>query len=160
MARFDKPDGSKEFRPASRNEHGWVLSDPAGSLPLYRLNEIPPTGPVIVTEGEKCADAAWSIGLPAVTSPHGARSAGKADWSALGGRDVIILPDNDEAGRSYAAEVARILTSLDPPAQVKVVELPDLPVSGDVVDYLDNQKNVEPERLRARILKLAEAVPK
>ena len=47
---------------------------------------------------KKAADAARSIGLAATTSPHGPRSAGKADWSPLAGKEVIILPDNDQPG--------------------------------------------------------------
>jgi hypothetical protein len=61
-------------------------------LPLYRLDELTaePETPVVVTEGEKCADAAAQI-FPnsiATTSSQGAASAQKTDWSPLAGRTL------------------------------------------------------------------------
>jgi hypothetical protein len=50
------------------------------------------------------------------------------------GRDVIVLPDNDDAGRDHAcavaANLARVATS------VRILELPHLPPKGDVSDWL------------------------
>ena len=69
---------------------------------------------MLVCEGEKASDAAARL-LPAyvtVTSPHGSKSAAKADWSALAGRDVTIWPDNDEPGAAYAAAVAQCLGAI------------------------------------------------
>jgi DNA primase len=42
-----------------------------------------------------------------ITSSGGSNAANKADWSPMEGRDVSIWPDNDDAGRHYAAEVAK-----------------------------------------------------
>ena len=84
---------------------------------------------VYVTEGEKAADAAQFIELTATTSPHGAKSTGKADWSSLAGKEVILLPDEDEAGRKYADEVARNLAELEPAPTVKLIELDNLPIA-------------------------------
>jgi len=157
VARFLLDDGGKTYRPIHRHGDGWVIGDPAGPLPLYRGDGIPGSGPVIVVEGEKCADAAATIGLAGVTSAHGAEAAAKTDWSPLAGRDVIILPDNDTAGTGYAEEVASILSRLTPPARVKVVVLPDLPEGGDICDWLEALDAREPESLRAAILDMAEA---
>jgi hypothetical protein len=63
VARFSLADGGKTFRPIHRNAAGWSIGDPAGALPLYRGNTIGDAGPVVVVEGEKCADAAASVGL-------------------------------------------------------------------------------------------------
>jgi hypothetical protein len=103
--------------------------------PLYRVNELPADGPVYVTEGERCADTAWSVGLATVASAHGSNAAGKTDWTPLAGRDVVILPDNDSAGERYARDVTAILLRLNPPARVKVVRLPNLPPGGDIVEF-------------------------
>ena len=101
VARYDLPCG-KQFRPIHRAADGWHIGDPPGLWPLYGLPTLPSDGPIYVCEGEKCAGAACAIGLPATTSAHGSSSAGKTDWTLLAGRDVIILPDNDEPGRKYA----------------------------------------------------------
>ncbi len=159
VARFDLDDGGKEFRPVHRSKGGWKVGDPQGSLPLFRLNELPAAGPIIVCEGEKAADAARLIGLPATTSSHGSSSAARSDWTPLAGRLVIIFPDHDEAGRKYARDVARIAAKLDPPAQVKIVELPGLPAGGDMVEFLEARDSRDTESILVEVGKLADATP-
>jgi putative DNA primase/helicase len=112
--------------------------------PLYGLQLLAERleAPVLVVEGEKTADAAAEL-LPdflVVTSPFGAKSAGKADWSVLNGREVTIWPDNDEAGAGYAAAVLRRVP------HAKLVELPaflkdgwdlaDVPTTGITPDII------------------------
>ena len=135
VARFDVP-GDKEIRPVYPTGDGWAVGDPQGPLILYRLDNIRATERVFVFEGEKAADAAAGIGLNATTSAHGADCAKKTDWTPLAGSEVVILPDNDEPGRRYAREVAEILVRLDPPAAVKIVELPNLGAGEDIVEFI------------------------
>lgn len=81
---------------------------------------------VIVTEGEKAADAAGRL-LPdhvVVTSPNGSKSAAKADWSVLVGRRVVIWPDADAPGAAYAEAVARLVREAGA-AFVAVLTLPE-----------------------------------
>ena len=100
----------------------------------YRIDEWPAEGVVLICEGEKCADALWEAGFTATT-----RAGGASKWEAaltphFSGRDVIILPDNDDAGRAYADKV---IDALNETAKSLVVcELPDLPEKGDVIDWL------------------------
>ena len=138
--------GHKTFRPISSTEGGWKIGDPAGELPLYRLPEFADDGPVFVAEGEKAAEAVRSLGFVATTSAHGAKSPQKTDWSPLAGRDVIILPDNDDAGGAYAEEVLQLLGRLSPAPQVRIVELPDLPEHGDVVEFVAGQPDATAAR--------------
>lgn len=153
--------GDKDIRPVSKTARGWIIGGMLEPRPLYRLPELlsRPDERVYVTEGEKAADAAASIGLLATTSPHGCESAGKADWRPLAGRDVVILPDNDDAGQKYARDVASILVKQDQTTRVTIVELPDLPPKGDIYDWLEAHDASEPEALRARIEALVEATP-
>lgn len=159
ILRFALPDGSKGYRPIHRNGAGWSIGDPPGRLPLYGLTSLDSAPQVIVCEGEKCVDAARCMGIAATTSAHGAKSARKTDWSPLAGREVIILPDNDRAGREYAKGVADILTHLKPPATVRMVDLPGLPPSGDIVDWLDAQDGPPAEGLREALLQMARNAP-
>jgi hypothetical protein len=159
VLRFNLPDGGKTYRPIYANRSGWSIGNPPGPLPLYDLAELAGSKCIYVCEGEKCADAAAHIGLTATTSAHGAKAASKSDWTPLAGRDVVILPDNDPAGRRYAADVAAILSRLTPPARVRIVNLPDLPEGGDIVDFLDAHEAKDPEDLRREIEALADAAP-
>ena len=70
---------------------------------------------------------------------------------------MVILPDNDKSGRKYAEYVAKTITSLDHPATVKIVELPDLPKAGDIVEWIEAQETTDPEELRSQIKKLADS---
>lgn len=115
VCRFEEPDGGKSVLPLSycrrdkALEWRWrALSSPRALYGLDRLAK-QTSDPVIVTEGEKAADAVRELmpGFIAVTSSGGSKAAGKADWSPLNGRRVIIWPDADEPGRAYAKAVAK-----------------------------------------------------
>ena len=74
---------------------------------IYHLHDLfqrPETLPVIITEGEKCADAAAAL-LPdmvSITWCGGTSAVGKANWNPVAKyqRNVILWPDNDEPGRA------------------------------------------------------------
>jgi putative DNA primase/helicase len=139
VARFDLPDGSKQFRPVHRcGANSWKIGDPPGLLPLYHVDDLGDGVVVHVCEGEKATEAARSIGLAATTSAHGSAAADKSDWTPLAGREVVILPDHDDPGAKYARDVARQLHKLSPPARVKIVDLPGLPDGGDIVEFIAN----------------------
>ena len=158
ILRWDLPGGKKDIRPVSRHPDGWRIGGMPDPRPLYRLPELAGASQVYVTEGEKAADAARSLGLTATTSAHGSQSPGKTDWTPLTGKPVVILPDNDEPGRKYTATVAGILMNLDPPAVVKVVNLPDLPDKGDIFDWVERRGDaVEPEELRKQVEALTDS---
>jgi putative DNA primase/helicase len=116
VSRFDAADG-KVFRPltyarpATGGAAKWRWESWPLPRPLYGLQGLAqrPEAPVLVTEGEKGADAAGAL-LPAmvvVTSPNGSKGAGAADWSPLRDRRVTVWPDADTAGLAYAQDVAK-----------------------------------------------------
>jgi hypothetical protein len=160
VIRWNREDGSKRILPASRNGSGWVLRGMPNPRPLYALPELvegPAGSTVYVTEGEKAADVVRSCGLLATTSPHGSNSAGKADWSPVAGRDLVILPDHDDPGEKYAAAVARLAAKAGA-RSVRLVRLADrwkdLPLGGDAADVLDLEGG-DAEAVRAGIEALA-----
>ena len=125
----------KDFRQRRPDGNGgwtWKLDE---RRVLYRWPELLkfPDGTVFVCEGEKDADRVASLGHCATTV-----AAGK--WTdecvkALAGRDVIILEDNDDAGRKKALAAAQALHGTA--KTIRIVSLPDLPDKGDVSDWLD-----------------------
>lgn len=158
VARWDR-NGDKTIRPVARVGDGWACRAMPAPCPLYNLPALAAAKRVFVVEGEKCVDAAASIGLTATTSAHGANAAGKTDWSPLAGKDVVIFPDNDAAGLKYARAVAEILSQLSPPAKCRIVAFPDLPDGGDIVDFITAREGAEPADLRRSIEAMVAATP-
>lgn len=155
VARYDGP-GGKTIRPFTHlSAGGWACGDPPRWTP-YRIDEAAACETVFVTEGEKCCDQGWMIGLPCVTSAHGSQAAAKTDWTGLRGRNVVILPDNDAPGEKYAADVAGILRGLG--CRVKIVRLPGLPEHGDIVDWLRAipDDGLSPEQIGENICAMAD----
>jgi putative DNA primase/helicase len=118
VCRWNRPNGEKDIRPLSWFEReGWRFGAWPNHRPLLNLEKIVSDvdAPIVVAEGEKAAEATARV-FPksiATTSSGGAQAARKTDWTPLGGRRVLIWPDNDEAGEKYALEVATILAALD-----------------------------------------------
>jgi hypothetical protein len=142
VARFDKSDGSKVVLPLTlwkiEGRLRWVWKAFPGPRLLYGLLELAerPSATVLLVEGEKTAEAAAER-LPefaVVTWPGGSKAAGKVDWSPLAGRDVVIWPDADAAGKKAAADVARQLARAGA-ATVAQVRIPDhFPEGWDLAD--------------------------
>ncbi|MCG3139126.1 MAG: hypothetical protein HJJLKODD_03005 [Phycisphaerae bacterium] len=139
VVRWDTPIG-KTLRPISRNGSGWVIEAMPEPRPLYQLPGLADDELVLVCEGEKCSDAATQIGFASTTSSGGSQAARKTDWTPLAGKEVVIFPDNDSAGEKYLADVIALLSNLKPRPTVKVVRLPDLPDSGDIVDFVESRR--------------------
>lgn len=143
-ARYEGKTG-KQIKPLHHNGEAWVLKEapiPRKGKPLYRLPEIVATdGPVFIVEGEKCADALAAIGIAATTS-GAAKSAGKADWSLIAGRQCVIWPDADSPGAQYAADVAEILVGQS--CEVAVIDVDALGLEhegADAADWLQDNPN-------------------
>jgi hypothetical protein len=158
VLRFDGSD-RKEYRPFHLSDRGWSVGDPEGRLPLFNLPTLlaRPNESVFVTEGEKAACELSTIGVLVTTSAHGAKSAAKTDWAPLADRSVVILPDNDDEGQSYALSVREILRKPNPPSRVKIVSLPGLPLHGDVVEWLAARDAQTPEDLRSELERLIDS---
>jgi AAA domain-containing protein len=90
---------------------------------------------IFVVEGEKCADALANLRLATTTNPGGA-----CNWVTdlnpyFKDKSVYILPDNDAKGAKHARDVATHLFGIA--REIRIVNLPGLPHTGDVVDWLE-----------------------
>lgn len=112
-----------------RGLNGTAVKD----LPLYRMPELAQPGPVIVTEGEKAADALADLGLLAVGTITGAgETPSDLALAPLQGREVWLWPDNDVVGREH---MARIAAKIKPTP--KWISWPDAVEPGeDAADYV------------------------
>ena len=116
---YTYPGGRIVQRMANLDANGkkkFVQSGVKDDTSLYRSDRITDDiQTVYVVEGEKDVHAIeWADATAvAVTSPQGARSAHKFDWSVLKGKDINIVGDRDKEGRGYADTVVKQRQHLD-----------------------------------------------
>lgn len=133
VCRLD-PKDFRQRRPDGKGGWSWSVK---GVQPVpYRLPQMlaQPDALVFIVEGEKDANALAALGLVATCNAGGANKWLNALNQHFTGRQVVVLPDNDDAGRKHAALVSSKLQGVA--ASVRVLELPDLPDKGDVSDWL------------------------
>jgi hypothetical protein len=135
ICRWDPPEG-KETLPYVWTANGWAWKSFPKPRPLYGLDRLAqrPDAPVLIVEGEKCADAAVML-LPAyvvVAWPGGAQAFKYADLSPLKGRKILLWPDADEPGIKAMNDLATLLDA----AEVKILDPSGQPKGWDAADAL------------------------
>lgn len=147
--RYDPEDG-KEFRI-------WDVQSRKAKAPeirpLYNIPNLINSKKIIIVEGEKAADALNQVGFIATTAMCGANAPiHKTDWLPLKDKEVIIWPDNDEAGINYANKlvdhlknIAGFISVLTPPQNKKDKwDAHDSIKEGfDVPAFLKTAKNID-----------------
>ncbi|MBB3176253.1 hypothetical protein FHW64_000636 [Variovorax sp. Sphag1AA] len=145
------PKTFKQRRPNGRGGCTWGVKG-VRQVP-YRLPHLvaKPDAQVFVVEGEKDADALAAIGLVATCNAGGANKWRDELTPHFSGRHVVVLPDNDDAGREHARLVTGKLRGVA--AEVRTLELPGLPPKGDVSDWLEAGGTAD------ALLRLVDAIP-
>ncbi len=110
----------KEFAWQHWDGAAWVDGLGSEKTLLYRLPEIQNEPRVVLTEGEKDADAGGKIGL-ATTTSGGVNSFRDDHADTLCGKDVVIVADADDPGRAHAQAIASMLHGKA--ASIKVCEI-------------------------------------
>jgi len=131
----------------------WEKGKPVGPKIPYRLPELlaAPIGTTIyIVEGEKCAEALARRNFIATTNSEGAARGGKDDagkkWTPelnayFKGYNVVLIGDNDAAGRRHVRYVAKQLQGVA--ESIRVVDLAEhwpsgnMPEGDDVADFLE-----------------------
>ena len=125
-------------RPDPERPGKWIWNVDGVPVVPYRLPELlEAVGNgyfVVIAEGEGKVDLLRSWGIPATCNAGGAGKWKPEHSAFLRGADVVILPDNDEAGRKHRDVVGASLQGIA--AWIRVLELPGLATKGDVRDWL------------------------
>ncbi len=103
---------------------------------------------VLIVEGEKDADNLVELGFAATISPMKAKKWWPEYNEVFKGKDVILVPNNEQESREHMAQAGAYLK--DYAASLKWLDLPDLTNEGDVSDWLasfDGDKEGAAERL-------------
>ena len=133
----------KTFRQRRRDETGaWSWSVKGVRIVPYRLPDLLETisldRPVYIVEGEKDVENLHKIGLTATCNPGGAGKWRSEMNQHFSGADVVILPDNDQAGQDHALSVAQHFHGVA--ARIRMLNLaqhwPNMPDKADVSEWL------------------------
>ena len=127
-----EPKDFRQRQPNGKGDWTWNL-DGIMTVP-YNLPQVIAAETVFVVEGERDVEALKGIELVGTTNPQGA---GK--WKAryneyFTGKNVVVIPDNDDVGKRHGASIAKNLSGIA--KTIKIVNLPNLPEKGDVSDWI------------------------
>lgn len=140
--RYENPKTFKQRQVLEGGSFVWNL-DGVRRIP-YRLPELlsaPADAVVYVPEGEKDVDRLISQGLVATCNPMGAGKWLPEFAEYLRGHPVVVLPDNDDAGRNHGDDIRSSLIGVA--SSARTVILPGLAPGGDVSDWLDSGHTVD-----------------
>ena len=159
--RWNVEGGAKEVRPACFTDHGWKLVAHPAPRPLYNLNKLAarPDGSVCLFEGPRKAEKAEPCFPDAVTTANagGAKAMKQTNLSPLGGRNVTLWRDSDEAGAKWQEQMIAALRAVSV-TSIRVVNIALLPAEMieripeakrgkfDIVDLIE--AGTEPDAVR------------
>jgi hypothetical protein len=134
-----EPKAFRQRRPNGRG--GWEWSLGGVRRVLYRLPDLARAiqrgETIYVVEGEKDVHALLKNSLHATCNPGGVGKWRAEYTECLRGGDVVIISDNDEAGRKHAEEVAASLHGIA--SHIRTLDLgkhwPACPSKGDISDW-------------------------
>ncbi len=139
---FRRKDG--DWKPGVRGLTRYLYNLPA----VIERNSM--GGVIIVVEGEKDADRATNLGYTATTNPFGPGHWHDGMSEYLSEATVIIIQDNDDAGKAHAQAVRASLLKAGA-CTVEILDLttlePKLGSGADLSDYLDHGGSAELLRL-------------
>jgi len=141
----------KDFRQRQPGNNGkWIWNLKGVDTVLYNLPQVLQASEVFIVEGEKDADTLVDLGIIGTTCPMGAKKWKDSYNEALEGKDIVLIPDNDNEGREHMTQVAISLNGTS--KSLKWVDLPGLPSKGDVSDFIAGFSDKEEAAERLSIL--------
>jgi len=145
-----EPKDFRQRRPDGKDSWAWNLQGVRRVLyHLPKLLQANPDDWVFIVEGEKDVDRLYNEGLVATTCAMGSVKWEESYSEFLNDRKLVaIIPDNDDAGKKHAKQIAESLIRVG--VKPKIVELVGVPEKGDVSDWLSAGGSKE------ELIKLAE----
>jgi hypothetical protein len=127
---------NKKAKKDAEEHEKWIWNVDNIVVPLYNLHDIVESGEdeiIFMCEGAKDARTIKYKGLIATAALL--NDWGRTDTRPLNGRLIVILQDNDDAGKIKAFKAAH--HQYGSSKQIKILLLPNLKKSGDVTDWFD-----------------------
>jgi putative DNA primase/helicase len=133
-----KPDKAfRQRRPDPDRLGRWIPNKDGAPVVPYRLPQvieaIAAGHSVFIAEGEAKADLLWSWNVAATCCAGGAKKWKPQHSECLRDADVILLPDNDNAGWEHINKVGVELVGIA--KRIRVLVLPDAKAKDDIIDW-------------------------
>ena len=142
VKRFQEAEGGKTFRQGYINDNGVeIMSMKDVKRVPYNLHLFGREDSLWHCEGEKCAEALCEVGLTGTTTAGGSGGWLDAYSTFYRDRDVIILPDHDDAGEKYCDAVLESLKHVAKSIRVVRLGSAGRPKGFDVADYIKELKD-------------------
>jgi len=130
----------KQKRPDPDRPGKWLWNVDGVPVLPYRLPQVSEAvaadRPILIVEGEGKADLLWSWNVAATCCAGGAGRWKQEHSECLRGADVVLVPDNDDAGWKHIHEVGASLVGIA--NRIRVLVLPHVRAKDDVVDWARN----------------------
>ena len=127
----------KQKRPDPDRPGKWIWNVSGVRVVPYRLPQlieaVAAGHPVLIVEGEPKVDLLWSWNVAATCNAGGATKWKPEHSAFLRGADVVLVPDNDNAGWEHINIVGTSLVGIA--KSVRVLVLPHARAKDDVVDW-------------------------
>ena len=128
----------RQKRPDPERTGEWLWNIDGVPVVPYRLPEligaVADGRTILIVEGEAKADLLWSWNIPATCCAGGAKKWRAEHSDYLRGADVVLVPDNDDAGWAHVNEAGASLIGVA--ERVRVLVLPGLPLKGDIQEWV------------------------
>jgi 5S rRNA maturation endonuclease (ribonuclease M5) len=152
VRRLENEDGKKQFRQSHWDGINWQNGKGEGEVVPFNFELWRNAQSVLIVEGEKCVEALNALGVQAATCIPGGANAWQEEYAEFfQGKQVVVIPDNDDAGNKFADEV--IASILPRALGVKRLSLPNLERKEDIVEWIE--KGGTQAELYSLILKTA-----
>jgi len=140
-----EPKAFRQRRPDGNGGYIYNL-DGVGTV-LYRLPEVLQAKSVLIVEGEKDVETAYTLGLPdgwaATCNPMGAEKWKPQYTESLRGKAVYLLPDDDKPGWKHITAIALDLLRDCQPIEEPPIRMLTLPDSKDLTAWVEKGGTTE-----------------
>jgi hypothetical protein len=140
VCRMD-PKDFRQRKPDGRG--GWEWGTKGVPLVPYRLpdliDDLAAERRVFIVEGEKAVDDLRSRGIPATCNPMGAKKWRSETSTWFEGAKVVIVRDNDKAGREHGDLVAEALKGIA--QDILILDPPGVPEKAGLDDWLQGKSD-------------------
>ena len=159
VKRFMYSNGKKTFRQGHYNAQGGEIMSMKGVERLpYNLPEVMKSDLVWLSEGEKCAEALKSVGLVGTCTAGGSGNWLDSYAMYFADKDVVILPDYDEAGENYAKSASESLKDVARSVRVLNLGMSGLEKGYDVADFIESMSQSDASEIKSELFRRMEDI--